>query len=100
MRYEHPRLGFSIDYDEQSEALGAVAASLAPPTACVPRARAGRPPSMRRMSVFSRIMRFAQSPRGRRMVSDAGRYARSPQARRQFDSVRRQLAQRRRGRPR
>jgi hypothetical protein len=21
MRYEHPRLGFSIDYDEQSEAL-------------------------------------------------------------------------------
>lgn len=55
---------------------------------------------MTRMSVFSRIMRFAQSPRGRRMVSDAGRYARSPQARRHFDSVRRQLASRRSGRPR
>ena len=55
---------------------------------------------MTRMSVFSRIMRFAQSSRGRRMMSDAGRYARSPQARRHFDTVRRQLAGRRSGRPR
>jgi hypothetical protein len=40
-------------------------------------------------------MRFAQSRRGRRMMSDAGRYARSPQARRHFDQVRRQLMARR-----
>ena len=52
------------------------------------------------MSIFNRIMSFAKSPRGRRMASDAGRYARSPQARRHFDSVRRQIAGRRRGRPR
>jgi hypothetical protein len=51
------------------------------------------------MSVFSRIMRFANSRRGRRMMSEAGRYARSPQARRHFDAVRRQIASRR-GRPR
>jgi hypothetical protein len=52
------------------------------------------------VSIFNRIMRFANTPRGRRMANDAGRYARSPQARRHFDSVRRQLASRRRGRPR
>jgi hypothetical protein len=52
------------------------------------------------MGIFNRIMRFAKSPHGRRMVSDAGRYARSPQARRHFDTVRRQLASRRSGRPR
>jgi hypothetical protein len=52
------------------------------------------------MSVFSRIMLFARSPRGRRMMNDAGRYARSPQARRHFDQVRRQITSRRRGRPR
>jgi hypothetical protein len=52
------------------------------------------------VSIFNRIMRFAQSPRGRRMMNDAGRYARSPQARRHFDSVRRQIASRRGGRPR
>jgi hypothetical protein len=47
------------------------------------------------MSVFSRIMRLANSRRGRRMMSDAGRYARSSQARRHFDEVRRQLTARR-----
>jgi hypothetical protein len=55
---------------------------------------------MIRMSVFSRILRFANSPRGRRMMNDAGRYARSPQARRHFQQVRRQLSSRRSGRPR
>jgi hypothetical protein len=45
-------------------------------------------------------MRFAQSPRGRRMMNEAGRYARSPQARRHFDQVRRQITSRRRGRVR
>jgi hypothetical protein len=52
------------------------------------------------MSIFNRILRFARSPQGKRLMSDAGRYARSPQGRRQIDSVRRQLSSRRRGRPR
>lgn len=52
---------------------------------------------MRPMSVFSRIMRFARTPQGRRMVSQAGRYARSPQGRAQMDRVRRQIAARRKG---
>ncbi|HEX2412509.1 MAG TPA: hypothetical protein VHJ39_15180 [Solirubrobacteraceae bacterium] len=46
------------------------------------------------MSVFSRIMRFAQSRQGRQMVSQAGRYARSPQGRAKVDQVRRQLTDR------
>jgi len=45
-------------------------------------------------------MRFAKTPQGRRMMSQAGRYARSPQARRHLDTVRRQIATRRAGRPR
>jgi hypothetical protein len=52
------------------------------------------------MGVFNRILRFARSPQGKRLMSDAGRYARSPQGRRQIDNVRRQLASRRSGRPR
>jgi hypothetical protein len=52
------------------------------------------------MSIFNRIMRYAKTPQGRRMLSQAGRYARSPQARRQFDQVRRQITGRRAGRPR
>lgn len=52
------------------------------------------------MSLISRIMRFARTPQGRRMMSDAGRYARSPKGRRQIDNVRRQLTSRGRGRPR
>jgi hypothetical protein len=52
------------------------------------------------VSIFNRIMRFANSPRGRRMMNEAGRYARSPQARRHFDQVRRQITSRRQGRPR
>ena len=52
------------------------------------------------MSIFNRIMRFANSPRGRRTMNEAGRYARSPQARRHLDAVRRQMANRRQGRPR
>jgi hypothetical protein len=45
-------------------------------------------------------MRFARSPQGRRVMSQAGRYARSPQGRRQLDSIRRQLTSRGRGRRR
>jgi hypothetical protein len=52
------------------------------------------------VSIFNRILRFANSPRGRRMMNDAGRYARSPQARRHFDTVRRQISSRRESRPR
>jgi hypothetical protein len=52
------------------------------------------------VSIFNRIMRFANSRRGRQMMSEAGRYARSPQARRHFDAVRRQITTRRQGRPR
>jgi hypothetical protein len=52
------------------------------------------------MSLINRIMRFTKSPQGRRSISQASRYARSPQARRHFDSVRRQLMSRGRGRPR
>jgi hypothetical protein len=47
------------------------------------------------MSILNRIMRFARSPQGRQLASEAGRYARSPQARRHFDQVRRQIAGRR-----
>jgi hypothetical protein len=47
------------------------------------------------MSIFNRIMRFARSPQGRRLASEAGRYARSPQARRHFNQVRHQIAGRR-----
>ncbi|MGH2946852.1 MAG: hypothetical protein ACRDPC_11425 [Solirubrobacteraceae bacterium] len=50
------------------------------------------------MSLINRIARFARSPHGRRMVSQASRYARSPQGRAKLERVRRQLAGR--GRPR
>jgi hypothetical protein len=49
------------------------------------------------MSLFSRIMRFARTPQGRRMLSHAGRYARSPEGRARMDQVRRQIAARRKG---
>jgi hypothetical protein len=47
---------------------------------------------------MNRIARLARSPHGRRMVSEATRYARSPRGRAKLDSVRRQLASRRRAR--
>jgi hypothetical protein len=49
------------------------------------------------MRLFGSIMRFARSPQGRRMLSQAGRYARSPEGRARIDQVRRQLAARRKG---
>jgi hypothetical protein len=42
-------------------------------------------------------MRFARSPQGRRMMSQAGRYARSPEGRARVDQVRRQITARRKG---
>ena len=49
------------------------------------------------MSLFSRVMRFARSSQGRRMISQAGRYARSPEGRARMDQVRRQIAASRKG---
>ncbi len=49
------------------------------------------------MSLVSRVMRFARSPQGRRMMSQAGRYARSPEGRAHMDQVRRQITARRKG---
>jgi hypothetical protein len=61
-------------------------------------ASASKPHTISAMSLLNRIMRFARSPEGRRMVSEAGRYARNPQGRRRIDQVRRQLANGRRTR--
>jgi hypothetical protein len=52
------------------------------------------------MSLINRITRFARSPQGRRMVSQASRYARSPQGRAKLQQVRRQFTSRRRPRVR
>jgi hypothetical protein len=49
------------------------------------------------MSLFSRVMRFARSPQGRRMVTQAGNYARSREGRARMDQVRRQITRRRKG---
>jgi hypothetical protein len=49
------------------------------------------------MSLISRVMRFANTPQGRRAISRAQQYARSPQGRARIEQVRRQLASRRRG---
>jgi hypothetical protein len=48
------------------------------------------------MSLINRIARFARTPQGRRMLGQASRYARSPQGRARIDSLRRQIAGRRR----
>jgi hypothetical protein len=52
------------------------------------------------MSLISAIGRLAASPQGRRMVGKAKRYAQSPEGRAKVEQVRRQLAERRSGRPR
>jgi hypothetical protein len=44
------------------------------------------------MSILNRIARFARSPQGRRLASQAGRYARSPQGRARLEGLRRQIA--------
>jgi hypothetical protein len=50
--------------------------------------------------MINRISRFARSPHGRRLFTDASRYARSPQGKAKLQQVRRQLASRRRPRVR
>jgi hypothetical protein len=52
------------------------------------------------MSLFSKLSRFARSPQGRRMTNQAMSYARSPEGKRRLADVRRQLAARRKPKPR
>ena len=52
------------------------------------------------MSLLTKISRFARSPQGRRMTQQAMSYARSPEGKRKIAGVRRQLASRRKSRPR
>ena len=52
------------------------------------------------MSIMSSIARFARSPQGRRLAQQAMTYARSPEGKRKIADARRQLAERRRVRPR
>ena len=51
------------------------------------------------MSLMNTLARFARSPQGRKLVGQAKRYARSPEGRAKVDQVRRQIAARRRSRP-
>jgi hypothetical protein len=52
------------------------------------------------MSLMSKLARFARSPHGRRMARQAMDYAKSPEGKRRIADVRRQLAARRRPKPR
>jgi hypothetical protein len=52
------------------------------------------------MSILTKISRFARSPQGRRMTQQAMTYARNPEGKRKIADVRRQLASRRKSRPR
>ena len=46
-------------------------------------------------SLMNRIVRFARSPQGRRLATDAKRFASDPKNRQRFDELRKRLAQRR-----
>jgi hypothetical protein len=52
------------------------------------------------MSLFNSIGKFARSRQGRRFAQQAMNYARSPEGKRRIADVRRQLAARRKPRPR
>ena len=52
------------------------------------------------MSLMSKIARLARSPHGRRMTKQAMDYAKSPEGKRKIADVRRQLAARKKPRPR
>ena len=51
------------------------------------------------MSLMTTIAKFARSPQGRRMASQAMTYARSPEGKRRIAVAREQLAKRRKPRP-
>jgi hypothetical protein len=50
--------------------------------------------------MFKSLARFARSPQGRALFGQAKRYAQSPQGRAKIEQARRQLATRRKPRPR
>ena len=52
------------------------------------------------MKLMSMVARFARSPQGRRMAQQAMNYAKSPEGKRKIADARRQLAARRRPKPR
>ena len=52
------------------------------------------------MSLMSKLARLARSPQGRRLTRQAMDYAKSPEGKRRIADVRRQLAARRRPKPR
>ena len=52
------------------------------------------------MSLISAVGRFAASPQGRRLVGRAKTYAQSPEGRAKLEQVRKQMAARRKPRPR
>lgn len=52
------------------------------------------------MKLMSMISRLARSPQGRRMAQQAMNYAKSPEGKRKIADARRQLAARRKPKPR
>ena len=52
------------------------------------------------MKLMSIVSRFARSPHGRRMAQQAVKYAQSPDGKRRIADARRQLAARRKPKPR
>jgi hypothetical protein len=52
------------------------------------------------MSLMNKLARFARSPQGRRMAQQAMNYAKSPEGKRRIADARRQIAARRRPKPR
>jgi hypothetical protein len=52
------------------------------------------------MKLMTTIARLARSPHGRRMAQQAMNYAKSPEGKRRIEDARRQLAARRKPKPR
>ena len=52
------------------------------------------------MKLMTMIARLARSPQGRRMAQQAMNYAKSPEGKRRIEDARRQLAARRKPKPR
>ena len=52
------------------------------------------------MSLMTMISRFARSPQGRRLAQQAMSYAKSPEGKRKIEQARKQLAARRKPKPR
>ena len=52
------------------------------------------------MKLMSMVAKFARSPHGRRMAQQAMNYAKSPEGKRKIEDARRQIAARRKPKPR